>query len=613
MPSRIEDYALIGDCLTAALVGKDGSVDWLCLPRFDSAACFAALLGGPENGRWRIAPVAEIRATRRSYRGDTLVLETEFETEDGVVRLIDFMPPRGQAPDLVRIVEGVRGRVRMHMELILRFDYGSIEPWVQRVEGGITAIAGPDLARVIAGPQFLGKDGSTVADFTVAEGERVPFVLTHYASFGPEPDRVDPEAALANTERWWDEWSSRSTYQGPWREVVQRSLITLKALTYTPTGGIVAAPTTSLPEKIGGVRNWDYRFCWIRDATFTLYALADAGYLEEAADWRRWLHRAVAGTPETLQILYSIVGSRRLREWEVPWLRGYEGSAPVRVGNAAFKQFQLDVFGELAATMYECRRAGLERTESGWAVGKAIYTALEKLWREPDDGIWEVRGPRRHFTHSKMMAWVAFDRAVRSIEEFGLDGPVDRWRAIRDEIHAEVCREGFHAGRGAFVQSYDLDRLDSSLLMMPLVGFLPADDPRVKSTIEAIERELMVDGLVLRYATTADVDGLPPGEGTFLPCSFWMVDCLGQLDRRDDAERLFEHLVGLRNDLGLISEEYDPKAGRMTGNFPQAFSHVALINSAFNLSGHRGPTDGHRRGGPHRAGRLARSRRRRLR
>ncbi|WP_435008251.1 glycoside hydrolase family 15 protein [Tundrisphaera lichenicola] len=592
MPSRIEDYALIGDCLTTALVAKDGSIDWLCLPWFDSSACFAALLGGPENGRWRIAPVGEVISTRRRYRGDTLVLETEYETAEGTVRLIDFMPPRSEAPDLIRIVEGVSGRVPMHLELILRFDYGSIVPWVRRVDGGITATAGPDLTRVIAGTQLHGKDMTTVADFTVSAGERVSFDLTYYRSYGPEPDRVDPELTLLDTEDWWRDWASRCRYQGRWRDVVLRSLITLKALTYAPSGGIVAAPTTSLPEAIGGVRNWDYRICWVRDAAFTLFALANAGYLDEAKAWRGWLQRAIAGTPETLQIMYGIDGRRRLDEWELPWLGGYEGSRPVRVGNAASNQFQLDVFGELAATMYECRKAGLEVTKDGWAVGLSLYTSLERVWREPDEGIWEIRGPRRHFTHSKVMAWVAFDRAIRSIEELGVEGPLDRWRGVRDEIHAEVCREGFDADRGAFVQSYGSKELDASLLMIPLYGFLPASDPRVRSTIEAIERELTVDGLVQRYDTTKAPDGLPPGEGTFLPCSFWLVDCLHLLGREADARELFERLVGLCNDVGLIAEEYDPHLGRMTGNFPQAFTHVALINSAFHLSGHRGPTDG---------------------
>jgi GH15 family glucan-1,4-alpha-glucosidase len=596
MPSRIEDYSLIGDCLTSALVARDGSVDWLCLPRFDSPACFAALLGGPDNGRWQIAPRGEVKATRRRYRGDTLVLETEFETAEGVVRLIDFMPPRGEAPDLVRIVEGVRGRVPMHLELILRFDYGSIIPWVRRAGDGLSAIAGPDMVRVVAGARLRGEDFTTQADFEVGEGERVPFVLTWYRSYKAQPREVDAEGALRTTEEFWADWSSRCTYDGPWRDAVTRSLITLKALTYAPTGGIVAAPTTSLPEQLGGVRNWDYRYCWVRDATFTLSALANAGYLEEAGAWRLWLHRAVAGTPNTLQIMYALDGTRRLTELELPWLPGYEGAKPVRIGNAAHEQFQLDVFGVLAATMYECQRAGLEGGVEDWKVSEALYEALEKSWREPDDGIWEVRGPRRHFTHSKMMAWVAFDRAVKSVEEFGVEGPVDRWRQARDEIHAEVCREGFNPRRGAFVQYYGSDLLDSSLLMMAMVGFLPANDPRVKGTIEAIERELMADGLVARYQPRQDVDGLPPGEGRFLPCSFWLADNLKALGRLDDARAMFDRLVGLCNDVGLLSEEYDTGAARMTGNFPQAFSHVALINTAFSLSGHQGPTNGHAKG-----------------
>jgi GH15 family glucan-1,4-alpha-glucosidase len=592
MPSRIEDYALIGDCLTSALVAKDGSVDWLCMPWFDSPACFASLVGEADNGRWRIAPACEVTATRRRYRGDTLILETELETAEGAIRLVDFMPPRGEAPDLVRLVEGLRGRVTMHMDLTIRFDYGSIAPWVQRVEGGITATAGPDQIRLIAGPTMHGKGLSTVADFEVSEGDRIPFVLTYSLSYRPEPERVDPEQALGVTERWWGDWASKCTYDGPDRETVIRSLITLKALTYMPTGGIVAAPTTSLPEKIGGVRNWDYRICWVRDASFTLYALANAGYLGEAEAWRRWLQRAVAGTPETLQIMYAIDGRRRINEIELPWLAGYEGSKPVRVGNAAYEQFQLDVFGELAATMYECRKAGLETTYDGWAVGRAIFGSLETLWREPDDGIWEVRGPRRHFTHSKLMAWVAFDRAVKTVEEFHLDGPVNRWKQIRDEIHGDVCREGYNANLGAFVQYYGSDQLDASLLMMPLVGFLPASDPRVRSTVEAIERELVVDGFVRRYASTEGADGLPPGEGTFLPCSFWLVDNLNLMGRSEDARQLFDRLVGLCNDVGLLAEEYDPELKRLVGNFPQAFSHVALINTVFNLCGHVGPTGG---------------------
>ncbi len=596
MPSRIEDYALIGDCLTSALVGEDGSVDWLCLPRFDSPACFAALLGGPDNGRWRISPKGAITSTRRRYRGDTLVLETEFETAEGAVRLIDFMPPRGEAPDLVRIVEGVRGRVAMDLELILRFDYGSIVPWVEREGTSLTATAGPDMVRIVAGADLRGENFTTRAAFEVAEGERVRFVMTWYRSYGAEPPAIDPDRALRDTEAFWSEWASRCNYQGRYRDAVVRSLITLKALTYRPTGGIVAAPTTSLPEQLGGVRNWDYRYCWVRDATFTLSSLANAGYLDEARAWRGWLRRAVGGTPGTLQIMYGLDGRRRLPEIELPWLSGYEGAAPVRMGNAAAEQFQLDVFGELSATMYECLRAGLERSEQGWNMGLALHEALESLWREPDDGIWEVRGPRRHFTHSKVMAWVAFDRGIRAIEEFeDLEGPVDRWRQVRAEIHDEVCREGFNPGRGAFVQYYGSDLLDSSLLMMAKVGFLPVGDPRVRGTIEAIERELMEDGLVARYAPHQDVDGLPPGEGRFLPCSFWLVDNLQALGREDDAVRMFEHLIGLRNDVGLLSEEYDPKAGRMTGNFPQAFSHVALINTAFALDRHEGPTDGQMR------------------
>ncbi len=597
MPSRIEDYAMIGDCLTAALVAKDGSVDWLCVPRFDSPACFAALLGDAGNGRWRIAPEGEVTSVRRRYRGDSLVLETEFETAGGVVRLVDFMPPRGEAPDLVRIVEGVRGRVAMGLELILRFDYGSIIPWVVRTERGLSAIAGPDQVRFAAPREVeLGGEGfKTEARFEVAEGDRLPFVMTHYASCEPEPDPVDADEALEATLKFWDEWSSRCDYRGPYRDAVMRSLIILKGLTYRPSGGIVAAPTTSIPEELGGVRNWDYRFCWVRDATFTLYAFANAGYLEEARAWRAWLHRAIAGTPETLQIMYGIDGHRRLPESELPWLSGYEGARPVRVGNKAFEQFQLDVFGELSATMYECTKAGLEPTDQGWQMGVALRNALEKLWREPDDGIWEVRGPRRHFTHSKVMAWVAFDRGVRAIEEFGLEGPLDRWRAARDEIHAEVCREGYNADRGAFVQYYGSDLLDASLLMIPMVGFLPAHDPRVKGTIEAIERELVDGGLVARYKSAEDVDGLPPGEGRFLPCSFWLADNLRALGRVADADAMLGRLIDHCNDVGLLAEEVDLATGRMTGNFPQAFSHVALINSVFAMSGHTGPTDGQTR------------------
>ena len=584
MPSCIEDYALIGDCQTAALVGRDGSIDWLCLPRFDSGACFAALLGGPEHGRWRIAPAGEVRSTRRAYRDGTLVLETEYTTDDGVVALIDFMPPRAERPDVVRIVEGRGGRVAIRMELLLRFDYGSIVPWVRREDGGLAAIAGPDAVEVRAGVAMRGEDLKTVADFAVAEGERIPFVLTWHASNEPAPPPIDPGLALDETEAWWRAWSGRCTGGGPWREAVVRSLITLKALTYAPTGGIVAAPTTSLPERVGGVRNWDYRYCWVRDASLTLAALLRGGYIEEAAAWRQWLLRAVAGSPEVLQIMYGIAGDRRLTEIELSWLPGYEGSAPVRVGNAAHAQFQLDIYGELADAMYRCRRSGLAPDGDSWRMAQAHFEFVASHWREPDDGIWEVRGPRRHFTHSKMMAWLAMDRAVRAAEHFHLDGPLDRWRSARDAIHEQVCREGFDAEVGAFVQSYGSKRLDASLLMMPLVGFLPPEDPRVVGTVAAIERDLKADGLIARYSSEEDDDGLPPGEGAFLPCTFWLVDNLALQGRRDDAVRLFERLLALRNDVGLLSEEYDPEARRLVGNFPQAFSHVSLVNSAFNLA-----------------------------
>ena len=593
MSSPIEDYAMIGDCLTVALVARNGSIDWLCLPRFDSPACFAALLGGDDNGRWHLAPKGEVRSTARRYRGDTLVLETEFTTDQGTVRLIDFMPPRGGAPDIVRIVEGVEGTVAMAMDLVLRFDYGSIVPWVQHHDDGLTAIAGPDMVRLISPVPTHGEHYTTVADFTVEPGQRLAFVLTWYQSYNAEPQAIDPEEALRDTADYWTEWASHCNYRGEHRDIVVRSLLTLKALTYAPTGGIVAAPTTSLPEQLGGVRNWDYRYCWVRDSTFSLFALANAGYLEEAKAWRLWLHRAVAGTPETLQIMYALDGQRRLPETELPWLRGYEGAVPVRVGNEAAGQFQLDVYGELAATMYECRRAGLEPNDQGWAMVLKLYEGLETLWREPDDGIWEVRGGRRHFTHSKIMAWVAFDRATRAIEEFGLEGPLDRWRAVRDEIHAEVCREGFNAEKNAFVQSYGSDQLDASLLMMCLVGFLPASDPRVKGTVEAIERELAdEDGFVNRYISDQEVDGLPPGEGKFLLCSFWLIDNLYALGRVDDARKLLNTKLALCNDVGLLSEMYDPKTRRLIGNFPQAFSHLGLIHSIFTLNEHHGPTDG---------------------
>jgi GH15 family glucan-1,4-alpha-glucosidase len=583
--SRIEDYALIGDLQTAALVERGGSIDWLCFPRFDSGACFAALLGDPGNGRWLLAPPAG-GTTSRSYRGETLVLETTWENDQGVVRVYDFMPPRGKAPDVVRIVEGVRGRVEMRSELVIRFDYGHIVPWVRRVDDARLAVAGPDGLCFRTPAHTRGENMRTVSTFSVGEGERVPFVLTWFPPHGEVPAPIDPEQALIETDEFWREWTGERMIDlpGEWRDVLRRSLIVLKALTYEPTGGIVAAPTTSLPEWIGGVRNWDYRYCWLRDATLTLLALLHADYEEEAAAWRLWLIRAVAGDPADLQIMYGVAGERRLAEFELPWLAGYAGSAPVRVGNAASEQLQIDVFGEVLDAFYQARAHGLAFTKSAWDLQKVLLGYLERLWPEPDDGIWEIRGERRHFVHSKVMAWVAFDRAVRSVEEQQLDGPVDDWRAMRDRIHAEVCERGFDAELGSFVQSYGSKELDASLLLLPLVGFLPAADPRVRGTIEAIERGLVEDGFVLRYRThERGVDGLPPGEGVFLPCSFWLVDCLELLGRHDDAHALFDRLIALANDVGLLSEEYDPREKRLLGNFPQAFTHLALVNSAFNL------------------------------
>jgi len=591
MPSRIEDYALVGDCHTAALIGRDGSVDWLCLPRFDSGACFAALLGTPEQGRWLLAPREKPRRVERRYRGDTLILETEFETETGAVTLIDFMPPRGEAPDLVRIVEGKRGQVAMDMELVIRFDYGSTVPWVRRTHRGIRAIAGPDMLRFHTEVPLHGRGLTTVAEFNVSAGQRVPFVLTWHRSYGPEPRVKEAEESLPFTERWWADWSCRCTRAVEWREAVVRSLITLKALTYAPTGGIIAAPTTSLPEELGGVRNWDYRYCWVRDATFTLYSLLLAGYHDEALAWQQWLLRAVAGKPSDLQIMYGLAGERRLTEFELPWLPGYEGAKPVRVGNAASEQFQLDVYGELLDALYQCARAGLHLDEADWPVAKALLQFLESAWERPDEGIWEVRGPRRHFTHSKVMAWVAFDRAVKAVESGHVKGPIERWRKVRDVIHAEVCRKGYSDERGSFVQSYGANELDASLLMIPLVGFLPASDPRMAGTVAAIERHLLRDGFVARYTTASSVDGLPPGEGAFLPCTFWLADNYMLLGRKAEARNLFERLLSLRNDVGLLSEEYDPRAGRLVGNFPQAFSHVGLVNTAYNLSPVQGPAE----------------------
>ena len=585
MSARIEDYALIGDGETAALVCRDGSIDWLCWPRFDSAACFAALLGDAGNGRWRIGPQDSNARVTRCYRDGTLILETSFETADGAVTLIDFMPPREGVSDLIRIVRGKRGRVPMRLDLTLRFDYGRSVPWVTQIEPSVLrAIAGPDMVMLRSPIQLHGVDLTTVGEFEVAAGESVAFLMTYSPSHRPAPDPIDPESALAKTEELWRGWSARSTYEGEWSEAVQRSLITLKALIYEPTGGVVAAPTTSLPEHIGGDRNWDYRYCWLRDATLTLLALMDAGYMDEADAWRTWLLRAAAGSPGQLQIMYGLGGERRLSEWSVPWLAGYEGSQPVRIGNAAHDQLQLDVFGEVLDALYHARKGGLAPSTEAWHLVRALVGHLETIWHQPDEGIWEVRGARQHFTHSKVMAWVALDRAIKGVEQFGLDGPVDRWRRVRADIHAQVCARGFDADRNSFVQAFGSKALDASLLMLPLVGFLPPTDPRVRGTVEAIERELTVDGLVLRYDTHQTDDGLAPGEGAFLACSFWMVDNLLMLGRVNDARARFEQLLALRNDVGLLAEEYDPRGRRMLGNFPQAFSHIGLIDSAMNLS-----------------------------
>jgi GH15 family glucan-1,4-alpha-glucosidase len=591
MPLRIEEYALIGDCETAALVGRDGSIDWLCWPRFDSAACFAALLGSHENGRWLLAPSAPA-SVRRRYRDGTLVLETEFETAEGGVTLVDFMPVHGTLSDLVRIAVGRHGRVHMRMELVLRFDYGSCVPWVTRCESGaVRAISGPDMTVLHSSVPVHGEGLKTVANFTLAAGETTSFVLTYSPSHLPQPAPVDVAEALAETEEFWRQWSSRCQYDGEWPDAVRRSLITLKAMTYAPTGGLVAAATTSLPEKIGGSRNWDYRFCWVRDATLTLLALMDAGYVDEARAWRDWLLRASGGNPTRLQIMYGLGGERRLPEFTVPWLPGYEGSTPVRVGNAAAEQVQLDVYGELADALHQARHGGLVQGGADWSLQKRLIEHLATIWDQPDEGIWEVRGGRQHFTHSKVMAWVALDRTLRSADEFGLKGPLDRWRALRDRIHRDACERGYDPKLGAFVQTYGSETLDASLLTLPLVGFLPASDPRVQSTLRAIERGLVVDGFVMRYDTRFTRDGLPEGEGAFLACSFWYVDNLALQGRVDEARELFERLLALCNDVGLLAEEYDPVAKRQLGNFPQAFSHLALVGAALNLSRGAKPTE----------------------
>ncbi|GAA3397008.1 glycoside hydrolase family 15 protein [Cryptosporangium minutisporangium] len=592
MPLAIEDYAVIGDTHTAALVGKDGSIDWLCVPRFDSGAIFAAIHGTEQHGRWLLAPASPVRAVRRRYRGDTLVLETEFDTDEGTVRVIDFMPPRGEAPDVVRIVEGVRGRVPMRMHLRLRFDYGRVVPWVYREQGDLVAVAGPDAVWLRTPVETYGEDLATHAEFSVGPGDRAPFILTWRPSHLPPPEPLDPVVELGATEGYWQGWMSACTYEGEWREAVVRSLLTLKALTYAPTGGIVAAATTSLPEALGGVRNWDYRFCWLRDATITLQSLLYSGFQAEAQAWRKWLLRAIAGDPAEMQIMYGIAGERRLTEYVADWLPGYDG-LPVRIGNAAAEQFQLDVYGEVMDALHQGRRSALKAHDPAWGLQVKLMAFVEEHWRDPDEGIWEVRGGSLQFTHSKLMAWVAADRAVKGVEQFGLSGPAERWRALRDEIRADILTHGYDEKRQTFTQSYGSTELDAALLMVPLVGFLPADDPRVRGTVAAIEQELLVDGFVQRYTQPPEpgVDGLPGGEGAFLACSFWLADNYAFAGRHDEARELFERLLALRNDVGLLSEEYDPKAGRLVGNFPQAFSHVPLIDTARNLTSARGPSE----------------------
>jgi len=584
MSTRIEDYALIGDCKSAALVARNGSIDWLCWPRFDSEACFAALLGSPEHGRWLVAPHEQARVTRR-YRPGTLILETCFETDEGAATLVDFMPFASDHSEIVRMVIGTRGKLAMHTELVLRFGYGAVVPWVTRLENGaLRAIAGPDMTVLRTPVHLTGKDMTTVGDFSVSRGEAIPFILTYSRSHKPPPEPRHPDASLEATEAFWKEWSAKCRPAGKWTEAVRRSVITLKALTYGPTGGIVAAPTTSLPERLGGERNWDYRFCWLRDATLTLLGTMNAGYYEEAQAWREWLLRAVAGSSDQIQIMYGIGGERRLNEWVADWLPGYENSAPVRIGNAAHTQLQLDVFGEIMDVQHQARRSGLIANESGWDSAVKFLEHLAKIWRQPDQGIWESRGPAQHFTYSKVMAWVAYDRAIKSVETFGLEGPIEEWRKLRDEIYAEVCEKGFNEKLGTFVQAYGSDQLDANLLLLPAVGFLPVTDPRIENTIATIERRLLRDGFVMRYSTEAVEDALPPGEGAFLACSFWLVDVFTLQGRLDEAERLFRRLLGLRNEVGLLSEEYDPIGKRLVGNFPQAFSHLALINSAYNLT-----------------------------
>jgi GH15 family glucan-1,4-alpha-glucosidase len=583
--SPLEDYALIGDCETAALVSRSGSIDWLCWPRFDSAACFAALLGTPEHGRWLLEAVDRDARVSRSYRRNTLILETRIETADGVVTVVDFMPPRGHNSDIVRLVRGESGRVTMRLELILRFDYGFSVPWVNRLADGTwRAIAGPDMVVMRTPVTLRGQNLHTVADFESIEGETIPFVLTHGPSHRDPSAAIDPMTALSETETFWTSWASRCESPGDWSDEVVRSLITLKALTYAPTGGIVAAATTSLPEQLGGTRNWDYRFCWLRDATQTLLALRNAGYHDEAGAWRNWLLRAAAGSPSQLQIMYGLAGERRLTEYSIPWLPGYETSAPVRIGNAAHEQLQLDVFGEVMDALHQARRGRLQSNDADWGFQRAVLQHLESVWDQADHGIWEVRGEPQHFTYSKVMAWVAFDRGIRAAEAFSLRGPIDRWRNIRRTLHREICTRGFDSRLGSFVQAYGSTELDASLLLLPTVGFISADDPRFRGTVAAVERGLFGDGFLRRYNTGSVDDGLPEGEGAFVACTFWLADAYLMVGRTEDARRLFEQLLSLRNDVGLLSEEYDTRTHRLVGNFPQAFSHVALVNTAHNLA-----------------------------
>ena len=592
MSVPLEDYALLGDCETAALVSRAGSIDWLCWPRFDSDACFAALLGTPEHGRWLLATADPGARVSRRYRDDTLILETIHETAAGAVMVTDFMPPRGSHSDIVRVVEGLRGHVRMRTDLVLRFDYGRAVPWVTRSDDGrLRAVAGPHMVLLASGSAVHGEHFHTVAEFEVTAGQRVPFILTYGPSHLVPPPAVDPDEALAETEAFWHAWARHHESTGQWAAIVSRSLITLKALTYAPTGGIVAAPTTSLPEQLGGVRNWDYRFCWLRDATLTLLALMNAGHTSEAEAWRRWLLRAAAGAPSQAQIMYGLAGERRLTETEVPWLPGYEGSTPVRLGNGAHDQLQLDVYGEVLDAMYQARLGGIASLDAAWAFERALVEHVAAVWTEPDAGIWEVRGGRRHFTHSKVMAWVAVDRGIKSAERFGLQADLPRWRSVRRAIHEDVCARGYDAAQGSFVQSYGATPLDASLLLLPTMGFLPASDPRIAGTVAAVERHLLRDGFVLRYDTEVTEDGLPAGEGAFLPCSLWLADAYVMLGRTGEAHALFERIVALANDVGLLAEEYDPRVGLLVGNFPQAFSHIALINTAHNLTRAKKPVE----------------------